>query len=81
MDWHSCIYLCIPAPCEQGDIRLVGGANALEGRIEVCYNNRWGTVCDDAWGAPDASVACRQLGYSDAGKCFPFHRITCVGQG
>ena len=55
------------APCTQGDIRLSGGTNGLEGRVEVCFNNRWGTVCDDAWGTNDARVVCRQLGFNDTG--------------
>ena len=50
--------------CNDGGIRLVGGTRPHEGRVEVCLNSRWGTVCDDAWGNVDASVACRQLGYS-----------------
>ena len=53
--------------CENGDIRLIGGSSYLEGRVEVCFQERWGTVCDDEWGVVDANVACRQLGYSDQG--------------
>ena len=49
------------------DIRLRGGTNQYEGRVEICNNNTWGTVCDDLWGATDANVACRQLGFSSTG--------------
>ena len=48
----------------EGTLRLVGGTNALSGRLEIMHTNQWGTVCDDYFDIPDAQVACRQLGYS-----------------
>ena len=48
-----------------GDIRLIGGQN--QGRVEVCYANQWGSVCDDNWDNTDARVACRQLGFPPLG--------------
>ena len=54
--------------CSYGDIRLVGGDNAYEGRVEVCIENGWHTVCDDGWGSTDARVVCKQLGYSYTGS-------------
>ena len=53
--------------CQNGDIRLVNGMTAFEGRVEICWNETWGTVCDGFWSGFDAQVACRQLGYSSSG--------------
>ena len=70
---HNCAHIedagvrCVGPTCTQGAIRLQGGT-ATQGRVEICNNNVWGTVCDDFWGAPDAQVACRQLGFSATGK-------------
>ena len=51
------------APCADGQIRLAGGNIVNEGRVEICMDNLWGTVCDDSWGSTDATVVCQQLGY------------------
>lgn len=58
-----------------GEIRLVGGMVPNEGRVEFCQNGNWGTVCDDQWGAPDARVVCRQLGYTTTSK---LHHVQLV---
>ena len=50
--------------CVTGDVRLVGGSNPLEGRLEICYYNQWGTICSSNMTPQVAQVACRQLGYA-----------------
>ena len=66
------------ANCQDGDVRLVGGNTQYEGRVEVCINRVWGTICSRHyywwptyyyWGTPDSNVVCRQLGYMDLGRC------------
>ena len=61
----SCL-LCCTTVGEASDIRLVGGRNQYEGRVEVYRHRQWQTVCDDSWGIKEAEVVCRQLGYGYA---------------
>ena len=66
---HNCVHSddagvkCAGTTCTHGDIRLQGGT-ATSGRVEICINHIWGTVCDDFWDSNDAQIVCRQLGFS-----------------
>ena len=52
--------------CTHGDIRL-GDDAVLRGRVEVCINGTWGTICNHHWTQKEASVVCSHLGYSPYG--------------
>lgn len=56
------------ASCDDGDVRLVGGSTQYEGRVEVCINRAWGTICGSSWDISDSNIVCRQLGHMDLGK-------------
>ena len=52
--------------CSHGDLRLEGGsddtqAGMREGRVEICINNAWGTICNNLFDRDDAEVVCEQL--------------------
>ena len=50
-------------------VRLAGGHAPNEGRVEVYYKGRWGTICNtdssSDWKQYDADFVCKQLGFSD----------------
>lgn len=66
--WLLSVFLLVPGTqgTEDGDMRLVNGASANEGRVEIFYRGQWGTVCDNLWNLLDAHVVCRALGYENA---------------
>ena len=54
--------------CENGDLRLDSSDAAVGGRLEVCYDGVWGSVCNEQWTTTHARVACTQLGLPSEGK-------------
>ena len=46
------------------EVRLVDGLTPEDGRVEICLNGLWGSVCDNNWDIRDSTVVCRQLGYN-----------------
>jgi len=61
---------CFPSVgvCNHGSLRLQDGVTLREGRVEVCINGVWSTVCDNFWDVNDARVVCTQLGYDTSSK-------------
>ena len=53
--------------CQDGSIRLVDGVIEQEGRVEVCLDGVWGSICDDGWDTTDGHVVCEQMGYPNLG--------------
>lgn len=63
---HTFVYIGV---CENGALRLVNssggtGEGVMSGRVEICWNAMWGTVCNHNWSLLDAAVVCYELGFS-----------------
>ena len=62
----SALFLPSDTPPSSSEIRLVGGRNQYEGRVEVNRSGVWQTICDNSWDIAEAEVVCRWLGYGYA---------------
>uniref|UniRef100_A0AAY5K703 Neurotrypsin n=1 Tax=Esox lucius TaxID=8010 RepID=A0AAY5K703_ESOLU len=70
--------VCAPPEGNGPPLRLVGGEEEFEGRVEVFHGGRWGSVCDDQWDDQDAEVVCRHLGFGGVAKAWSWAHF---GQG
>ncbi len=64
----------IAASQSEGDVRLADGYTAqiaIVGRLEIYFNNRWGTFCGLSIGG--AQAACMQMGFYDFVKYDPWY--------
>ncbi|XP_012664829.1 scavenger receptor cysteine-rich type 1 protein M130 isoform X1 [Otolemur garnettii] len=67
--------------CSNGsnlEMRLMNGGNRCSGRIEVKFQGKWGTVCDDNFNIDHASVVCKQL---ECGSAVSFSGSATFGEG
>jgi len=53
----TALYTCT----HHGDVRLVGGETSYEGRVVICLNGTWLSVCGSSWNVNESRVVCRQL--------------------
>ena len=55
--------------CIDGQIRLVDGPAFYEGRLEVCLDNQWLSVCDAGFNSAAANDICNNRLLLNGGGC------------
>jgi hypothetical protein len=72
------MYSFIHFTASKNTVRLVGGSEPHEGRVEIFHDGQWGTVCDDHWEMHVGRVVCRSLGYQGVQSV---HKRAHFGEG
>ena len=83
MHWTVLLFICVAVSCVDGSVRLQNPDASSEsqlpsydlikdqvsrGIVEVCVNQSYSTVLlDSFWSDNDATVVCKQLGFSQYG--------------
>ncbi len=72
------MYIALDTPfdsCSTGDVRIVpdyyNSGTSQDGRLELCINNAWGTICDSRFDNKEAAIACSSvIGFSRQGMYY-----------
>lgn len=64
-----------PGTCNENAVRLANGTFEQEGRVEICLNGVWGTICDYYWEPTDGYVLCKQIGFQNSRMHFIMEKI------
>jgi len=74
LKFETCVYV---VECSGGAVQLVNSnpdqrhvvkGSPLAGRVEMCLRENFRTICDDFWSKQEASLLCKELGFSEFGK-------------
>jgi len=68
---HNCEHhedVAVACTGSKVEVRLNGGRDPREGRLEVFYDGVWGTVCTDGFNYAAARVVCSMLGFGYIGR-------------